>query len=115
MKKIDWKNTEAVSDNGPSPAPGGYILAICDVVDNPQKEYLMIYYDIVGVADPRNEEFIGYYSRMVERQNGRKLPCLYRSYKNNALGFFKAFLVALEKSNNGFILSILSPIKILLQ
>lgn len=103
MKKIDWKNTEATNDEYSSPIPGGYILAICNVEDDPQKEYLKIFYDIVGVADPRNEEFIGYYGRMAERYSDRKLPCLYRSYKQNALGFFKTFLVALEKSNDGFI------------
>ncbi|MDY6148929.1 MAG: hypothetical protein SPI35_07945 [Porphyromonas sp.] len=104
MKKTDWSNVEAAETYATPPA-GGYILAICEVEDHPDKEYLKIYCDIAGVADKSNEQFIGYYGQRKERSGGQiPLFSFIRSYKESARGFFKAFLVALEKSDNaGFI------------
>lgn len=104
MKKINWGSVEAASDNYAAPPAGGYILAICAVEDVPQKEYNKIYFDIVGVADKANEQFIGYYGRRHERNSNAPLGSFIRSYKESAQGFYKAFLVALEKSGNrGFV------------
>lgn len=105
MQKINWSNVEAASDNYAAPPAGGYILAICAVEDVPGKQYIKVYCDITGVADPANEQFVGYYGQRKERSGG-KIPLFnfIRSYKQSALGFFKAFLVALEKSDNsGFV------------
>lgn len=105
MKKFNWSNVEAASEGYAAPPAGGYVLAICAVEDHAGKQYLKIYCDIAGVADKANEQFVGYYGQRRER-SGNKIPLFsfIRSYKDSALGFFKAFLVALEKSgNSGFV------------
>lgn len=105
MKNFNWSNVEAASDNFAAPPAGGYVLAICAVEDHADKQYLKIYCDIAGVADKANEQFVGYYGKRKER-SGDKIPLFsfIRSYKDSALAFFKAFLVALEKSGNaGFV------------
>lgn len=101
MKKLNWGNVEAASEGYAAPPAGGYVLAICAVEDHADKQYLKIYCDIAGVADKANEQFVGYYGQRKER-SGDKIPLFsfIRSYKDSALGFFKAFLVALEKSGN---------------
>ena len=105
MKKFNWSNVDAASEGYAAPPAGGYVLAICAVEDHADKQYLKIYCDIAGVADKANEQFVGYYGQRRER-SGDKIPLFsfIRSYKDSALGFFKAFLVALEKSGNaGFV------------
>ena len=105
MKKFNWGNVDAASEGYAAPPAGGYVLAICAVADHADKQYLKIYCDIAGVADKANEQFVGYYGQRRER-SGNKIPLFsfIRSYKDSALGFFKAFLVALEKSGNaGFV------------
>jgi hypothetical protein len=105
MKKLNWGNVEAASEGYAAPPAGGYVLAICSVEDHTDKEYLKIYCDIAGVADKANEQFVGYYGQRKERSGG-KIPLFsfIRSYRDSALRFFKAFLVALEKSgNSGFV------------
>lgn len=105
MKKFNWSNVEAASEGYAAPPAGGYVLAICAVEDHADKQYLKVYCDIAGVADPANEQFVGYYGQRKERSKGQiPLFSFIRSYKDSALGFFKAFLVALEKSGNtGFV------------
>lgn len=100
MKKINWSDVEAASDNYAQPPAGGYILAICAVEDVPQKEYIKVYFDIAGVADKANEQFVGYYGQRHERNSKVPLGSFIRSYKESAQNFFKGFLVALEKSGN---------------
>lgn len=105
MEKINWGKVEAASEGYAAPPAGGYVLAICAVEDHADKQYLKIYCDIAGVADKANEQFVGYYGQRKER-SGDKIPLFsfIRSYKDSALGFFKSFLVALEKSGNaGFV------------
>lgn len=95
MYKFNWREVEAVQEGGiAKPPAGGYVLVIRDVVDIPEKEFLKISYDIIDVADPANQQFIGYYS------NRNYLPIMCRSYKESARGFFKSFLKALEGSNS---------------
>ncbi len=101
MEKINWANVEAASEGFAAPPAGGYVLAICKVEDVPDKQYLKIYYDIAGAAEPENEEFTGYYAQRLERFPQGKLPFFIRSHKPTARGFFKAFLKALEASNSG--------------
>ena len=72
MKKFNWSNVEATSDNYATPPAGGYVLCICDVEDVPAKEYLKVFYDIIGVADPANAQFEGYYGKRSDRSNGGK-------------------------------------------
>ena len=103
MEKINWGKVEAVSEGYAAPPAGGYVLAICKVEDYPDKQYLKIYYDIAGIADPKNEEFVGYYGQRTERSGDKiPLPSFIRSYKPTAQGFFKGYLKALEASNARF-------------
>lgn len=74
---------------------GGYICRITSAIDVPEKEYLEIEFDIsegkyaawFGDAYPRT----GFWG-------GRFI----RSYKEKAVGFFKAFVTAVEQSNPGY-------------
>lgn len=93
MKNIDLTNVEAQqSGKFERPQAGGYIIQLGAVVDEPVKEYLRISYDIA------EGKFKGYYTDMYQR-TGYDLPKFIRSYKEKALGFFKAFIDAVEASN----------------
>ena len=75
--------------------PGIYPLVITDVIDQPNKEYLEVYYDIV------QGEFKGYFAA-AKGSIGSDISKECRSYKPNALPFFKSFITAIEKSNQGY-------------
>lgn len=93
MKNIDLTNVEAQqSGEFERPQAGGYIIQLGAVVDEPVKEYLRISYDIA------EGKFKGYYTDMYQR-TGYELPTFIRSYKERALGFFKAFIDAVTASN----------------
>lgn len=77
--------------------PGGYICAIIQVQDKHDKEYLEICYDIM-VGDNKNH-FYGMYKQFGAWPNS---GIIRRSYKQTALPFFKSFITAIEKSNQGF-------------
>lgn len=68
---------------------------IIEVVDVPEKEYLDVYFDIV------KGEFEGYFAAL-QASTGKNYGRITRSYKSNALPFFKAFITAVEKSNAGY-------------
>jgi hypothetical protein len=96
MKALDLTNVTATQGGEfPRVTPGGYVIGIVNVEDVPEKEYLKITYDIAE-GDLKN-----YYYEMHQR-TGYDLPCFYKSYKDKALGFFKAFLEAVEGSNAGY-------------
>lgn len=95
MRKIDnWENVTENGVNKTLPA-GIYKLKITDVVDVPEKEYLEIYSDIV------DGEFKGYFETLA-KNSGKDYSRAFRSYKESALGFFKAFITAVEKTNAGY-------------
>lgn len=94
MKSIDWNNVSEISNGDNEKLPeGGYICKITNVEDYPDKEYLKLEYEIVD----------GQYKGWGEKtaHNGWWKLNFIRSYKQTALGFFKHFLSALEKSNPG--------------
>ena len=96
MKALDLTNVTATQGGEfPRVTPGGYVIGIVNVEDVPEKEYLKITYDIA------EGDFKNYYYEMHQR-TGYDLPCFYKSYKDKALGFFKAFLDAVEGSNAGY-------------
>lgn len=95
MKQIDWTKVDEANEFE-SVKPGGYIAQIFTVEDNPHKEYLKISLDIAS------GEFNGYYSKLAEAKGFWGLT-LYRSYKDTALGLFKAFYRAVEMSNAGYV------------
>lgn len=74
---------------------GIYAVKITNVVDVPEKEYLEVYCDIV------KGEFTNYFKLLTDsglKDSSKSI----RSYKNNALPFFKAFITAVEKTNPGY-------------
>lgn len=104
MERIDWSKIEPAQEGEyRTPPAGGYVLQIKSVNNEPTKRYLKVSYDILGVADPANEEFVGYYTERTNRTGGQiPLPAMYRSYKESAQKFFRGFLKSLEDSNSGF-------------
>lgn len=95
MKKVAWREAQELAEFRKI-VPGGYIARIVSVEDEPTKEYLKIEYDISegplkGIYAEQYEKF--------KNWNGR----FFRSYKEKALGFFKNFIVTVEKSNQGYI------------
>lgn len=96
MKVKDWTLIDETSDSRLE--PGGYVIRITGVTDEPQKEYLRIIYDIA------EGDFKGKYNDAWGRSNPWAHSFI-RSYKDSAEGMFKAFLNRLEESNkhiNGF-------------
>lgn len=95
MKKTGWRDAK-VSTFGNIPA-GAYVCEIKSVTDVPGREYLLVEYDVA------EGDFAGYFGERAERwgswPSGGKM---YWSYKNSALGMFKARIQAVEKSNAGY-------------
>ena len=99
MKKInDFEKVEEAQDF-PKIQPGPQIVKIVAVEDMVDKEYLKIDVDIA------HGDLKGEFSRRKEQFKNDEWPnmgVLRRSYKPQALPFFKRFIVAVEKSNDGF-------------
>ena len=74
---------------------GIYGVKLTSVKDAPEKEYLEITCDIT------KGEFAGYFAALVSA-GLRDSSKTTRSYKTNALPFFKAFITAVEKTNPGY-------------
>ena len=74
---------------------GAYICQIKSVEDVEEKEYLKIKFDIV------DGKYKGWFSEMAgdDLDSWSNQGTTYRSYKENAARFFKAFITAIEKSN----------------
>lgn len=87
-----FADVKASGENRQLP-PGAYIAMVTAVEDVPDKEYLKVSFDIaVG-------EYAHYFGEMQERlgwNNGN----MFRSYKEKALPMFKAFLAAVDASND---------------
>jgi len=96
MKKIDnWEKVQASADHTRL-AAGGYVVKIIKVEDKPDREYLTIVWDIAeGPEKGRYSDDWGKANEYAHR--------FIRSYKESALGMFKAFITAVEESNEGFI------------
>jgi hypothetical protein len=75
--------------------PGGYVCGITNVKDVPEKEYLLIEYDIAE-GTKKN------YYRSLFNSKGFWGGSFVKSYKEKALPFFKGFITAVEKSNSGY-------------
>lgn len=96
MKKVEGFEQVEEAQNIPIIEPGAYICQITDVEDVEEKQYLKVYFDIVEEG-----KFKGHFKK-IEEQFGDKRGVIYRSYKRKALPFFKAFITAVEKSNDGY-------------
>lgn len=71
-------------------------IRIIEVIDNDEKEYLEILFDIA--AGPEKDFFTNKSVNSTWDFNAK----FYRSYKDSALSFFKSFITAVEKSNEGY-------------
>ena len=101
MRKVNnWENVQEPT-KFKRLAPGGYICAIKDVKDVPEKEYLEIQFDIVK-GDEK-----GYFQKQYDNDTraNKKWPnagILRRSYSDKSASFFKGFITSIEKSNKNF-------------
>lgn len=105
MKQIEnFDKVEATTGVYERPKAGGYVCMITDVEDVQLDErtgkgcYLKISFDIA------EGPLSGYYSDANGKFGGSwpRNATLYRSYKQSAAGFFKAFISSVEKSNRGY-------------
>lgn len=94
MRSFNWDAIQEAKDFD-VPKPGGYVAVIHSVQDNERKEYLSIDWDFVD--GPYRGANRATYDRA-----GFWPTRLIRSYKEKALGFFKAFKTCLEQSNPGY-------------
>lgn len=94
MRKVNWDGVQE-AEGFDSPAPGAYIAVIRNVEDREDREYLRVEWDFaVGRYKGANRDTFD--------RAGFWPTALIRSYKEKALGFFKAFKTALEASNPGY-------------
>ena len=100
MKPInDFENVKVSDEGAARPEAGGYVCVITKAEDHPDREYLLVEFDIA------EGEHAGYCSERAARFGS--WPALgksYRSYKSSAAGMFKGFIQAVEGSpeNKGF-------------
>lgn len=94
MINVDLSNVQAAGEYD-NLRPGGYICAIIKVENDPVKEYIKIYYDIA------EGKYKNYWTN-AEKGMGFWGGIFYRSYKDSALPFFKAFTEAVEHSNSRY-------------
>ncbi len=97
MKVInDFEKVQAAQEFKGLP-PGGYVCQITNVIDDPQREFLKIEFDIA------DGEFRGHYLERYIANNRQFWPGVtYKSYSGKGLPFFKAFIDAVEQSNSGY-------------
>lgn len=95
MKTIDFSNVQEPQGDFKKVVPGGYVIGITRVEDHPEKEYLLIEYDIA------EGELKNYYFDLNARM-GFWGGSFIKSYKDKALGFFKQFIDAVTASNRGY-------------
>lgn len=97
MRHIDdWDRIEERQDGDfKNPPPGGYIVCIVGVEDDEKKECLKLKWDFT------TQPWIGFNEKTFDRA-GFWPTVLFRSYKESAIGFFKAFKTAVEQSNPGY-------------
>ena len=74
---------------------GGYVCRILKVTDTPDRNYLVVEFDIT------EGQYKNYGTDTLERAGFN--PCHFiRSYSERAVGFFKGFIKAIEESNPGY-------------
>lgn len=92
MKRItNWNDVKPSGDFERLKA-GGYVIKITGTADKPDKEYLEIFYDIA--EGPEAGRFSDPFWQ--DKPYARRFI---RSYKDSALGMFKAFIKAVDATN----------------
>lgn len=96
MRSFNWNSIQSSSDGGFTPLPAGpYVCRIVDAIDNAQREYVEVVFDIA------EGEHAGYYGD----DWGKSHPYahhFFMSYKDTALGMLKGRMEAIAASNPGF-------------
>ena len=93
MKNVNWNE---VQDDIRRPVPGGYAAKITEVIDNEEKEYLLIRWEFAdGEYKGCNQETFDAF--------GFWPIAFVKSYKQKALRFFKGFKTAVECSNRSYV------------
>lgn len=92
MKPVKGYNAAQASGDFERLPAGGYIIKITGVQDNDDKQYLRIVYDIAEGPEA------GRYQNEDAEHDYRH--SFVRSYKEKALGMFKAFILAVDAANN---------------
>lgn len=96
MQKIEgWDLIQESGELKRLPA-GAYACKIIEVIDKPELQYHEIYFDIA------EGEYKGYFAAL-QANSGKNYGKMTRSYKSNALPFFKGYITAIEKSNPGYV------------
>ena len=99
MKNVNWND---VQDDIRRPVPGGYAAKITEVVDNEDKEYLLIRWEFAdGEFKGCNQETFDAF--------GFWPIAFVKSYKQKALRFFKGFKTAVEESNRNYTFDCMNP------
>jgi len=97
MKAINLKDVDEMGNNNSKRLQAGaYIAKIIKATDLPDKEYLVINFDIC------EGEYKDYFLNSMQQFNMSEWPfggTYRRSYKEKAKGFFKHFLSCIDKSN----------------
>ena len=89
-----YRNAEAsTSGDYEKLPPGGYVCTIKQVINNEEKKYLRIIYDI------REGKYADFYNDEWGKANTWGHDN-YHSYSDKAYGIFKGFLKAVDESNN---------------
>lgn len=97
MKKLNLTNVKEFAE---FKLPiGGFVCKIIDAEENEKKEYFKMKYDIIGVADEKDKEFIGMYTRR-KKDRDYDYPVFIVSYKESAWGIMKGFSKAFDVSND---------------
>ena len=99
MREINgWNSLDANSETVEflNLKPGAYRCKILEVRDDVQKECLVIKFDIAEKNE--YERYFG--SKYMLDSNWPNQATLYKSYKESASKFFRAFITAIEKSNS---------------
>lgn len=91
MKPVKGYNNAQASEGFERLPAGGYIIKITGVKDDDEKQYLKIIYDIAEGPEK------GRYAKETAENDYRH--SFIRSYKESALGMFKAFILAVDAAN----------------
>ena len=91
MKPLKGYNEATASGEFERLAAGGYVIKITDVTDKDDLQYLRVVYDIA--EGPEKGRYAKEDAEHIYRHS------FIRSYKEKALGMFKAFIQAIDETN----------------
>lgn len=97
MKPTNWQNITPQYDGEIRKLPpGGYVCKIVNMFDVPEKEYVMMVYDIA------QGEYAGFFANDTRETSQQWSHAVCLSYKDNAAGMLAGRLKRIEQSNPGF-------------